>query len=962
MNPRNPTLLSPYRLPSDSTLYLGDDEMAAILNGHAALWHPAALLYAASLPRIDQPYEHEEPAADRIYALPDSPPLMLPDDWEDKAKAAGAIVFTATRDRAETVRNLLEALRQAAPDDEKLLSRIELSDERVAPFLGVGYGVAVLASLFEAMSHDNAVSQEELYQGMTAAARADDPEEARRHLQAAAERLLAAREVLYPVTLHVVDLFLIDPTNLGANWPGTLEAGLPLNVVASGELIERLAREQPDRLAVLREKVAAEVAEVLGGCYREREDPLLPIESQIWNLLKGQATYREHLGRDVRVYARRRSGFHAQLPLLLQGAGIPHALLVTFDDALVPTYQTVVVSWPSHDGKQVDAFTRSPQPAEAPQTWFHLAHHLHQTIMQDQSATLALVHKGQPASPCYGDWAALTALAPVLGRPTTLSGYFAEVMAGDYTAAASPDEFHADYLGERTASDSPARAAPISGFAEHARGRRRLDAAWTFTAVLRTLGWAVPDVEGRPFVQHLAEAEDGFEGAALSGPPRPLSTGGEGPEAHEKAGPLTPDPSPPEYRGRGEEALRHAAEALARRLVARGQPNSPGWLLLNPCSFTRRVAVELAGLSRPVPPGGPVKACQIDAGVARLVVEIPPLGFAWIPEHPPEGPTITTRMRLADERAVRNEFFEAEIDLNTGGLKTIRDVKRRIGRLGQQLVWNPGSRMVCRGVQVTSAGPALGEIVTEGVLLDEADLELASFRQRFRAWLGRPLLELRVELEPRQPPDGYAWHGYFGARFAWREESATLVRGCSGLRSLTSQNRPESPDYLELQVGRQNTVIFPGGLPFHQRHGGRMLDVLLLCEGEQARAFELGVGVDREQPMQTALGLVSPVAVVPLEQGPPHVGPAGWLYHLDASNLLLTSLRPAPDHENALVATMLECASAGGQAQFRCVRDPSRAVLQDLRGEALIDVSTQGDAVDFEASANDLLQLRVEFG
>ena len=46
MSARRPTLLSTYRLPTDSTLYLGDEEVAAYLNGHAALWHPASLILA----------------------------------------------------------------------------------------------------------------------------------------------------------------------------------------------------------------------------------------------------------------------------------------------------------------------------------------------------------------------------------------------------------------------------------------------------------------------------------------------------------------------------------------------------------------------------------------------------------------------------------------------------------------------------------------------------------------------------------------------------------------------------------------------------------------------------------------------------------------------------------------------------------------------------------------------------
>jgi hypothetical protein len=264
-------------------------------------------------------------------------------------------------------------------------------------------------------------------------------------------------------------------------------------------------------------------------------------------------------------------------------------------------------------------------------------------------------------------------------------------------------------------------------------------------------------------------------------------------------------------------------------------------------------------------------------------------------------------------------------------------------------------------VQVTSAGPALGELIAEGVLLDAQGEVLATFRQRYRAWLGRPVLELRVEIEPRQPPRGYPWHAYFGARFAWRDERAALLRGVTGLASVTSHTRPETPDYLEIREGRQSTVIFPGGLPFHQRHGGRMLDVILMPEGEACRAFDLAIGLDRDYPMQTALGMVTPVAVVATAQGPPHVGAEGWLFHLDAPNLLLTSLRPAPDGADGVTARLLECGGHGGPAELRCVRDPQRAMLLDARGTSLLDAATAGDAVQLDVSANDLIQVRVDF-
>jgi alpha-mannosidase len=981
MSARELILLSPYRVPTHNTLYLGDEEAAAFLNGYTALWHPAALIGASVPPRLGSPYDYEQPAAGHVYAVPENPPLVLPDDWDDRVCAAGALAFRATVDRDATLDNLRQALRNWGENAQPSLPLLDLQAERMAAFFGIGFGHLHVEALFEAMTHENPLASSEFWQEVTAAVAAlteTDPDAPRRHLQAAADHLLSAREVLYPASLHLIDLCLLDGDRLADPWPRSFERGLALNFIACSVLLERLAKEQPERLALLRQRVNGDSAEVCGGTYREREDPLLPLESQMWNLLKGRQIYQDLLGRDVRVFARKRFGFHPQLPLLLQSAGIGRALLLAFDDGVLPTHRSPVISWPSPDGKSMEAFARAPHAADSSQTYFHLTYHLHQTIMQDQSATLALLHrsgesgewrvesgeKEEPSSlptphsplptrcPWYGDWIELSRLAPVLGRWTTLSDYLNEVVPGDYTSAAEADEFHGDYLAERCPSDSYANETqeavtqlglggeqPISMFARQLRARRQLDTVWALAALQQSLGGSM----GQTGESDLRSLEDRLESETI----------------------------PPEKELA--EAQARLAESLAQRLTARGQANNPGFLVLNPCSFKRRVALELEGLRSLPPLAGPLKACQLDGETARVVVEVPALGFAWIPRQGAPGNAPTRRMRLADERTVRNEFFEAEIDAQTGGLRAIRDQRTRVSRIGQQLVFNPGSTMRVENIAATSHGPALGEVVSEGVLLDGQNQPLARFRQRFRAWLGRPVLDLRIEITPNDPPHGYPWHAYYAARFAWRDERATLLRGVNGLSSTTSHTRPETPDYLEIRLGRQNTVLFPGGLPFHQRHGGRMIDVLLLCPGEEARTFDLAIGLDRDYPMQTALGLATPAVVAETAQGPPHVGAEGWLFHLDAPNLLLTSLRPIlpspptplPNVERGdavgIVARLLEIGGYGGQAELRCVRDPKQAMLLDGAGAMLMEVPTQGDAVRLEVSRHDLVQLRVEF-
>jgi hypothetical protein len=318
-------------------------------------------------------------------------------------------------------------------------------------------------------------------------------------------------------------------------------------------------------------------------------------------------------------------------------------------------------------------------------------------------------------------------------------------------------------------------------------------------------------------------------------------------------------------------------------------------------------------------------------------------------------------MKLADDRCVRNEFFEAEIDPATGGLRAFRDQRGRTNRLGQQLVYNPGSSMRARSIRATCAGSALGELVSEGEILGPDGDVLATYRQRLRAWLGRPLLEMRIEITPTEPPKGYAWHAYYGARFAWRDERSLLLRGAVGPGYVSTATHPETPDYLEIRSGSSNVLILPGGLPFHQRQGTRMVDVLLISEGETARTFDLGLALDRNAPMQTAQSMISPVQVLDVDRGPPHVGAVGWLFHLDATNLMLTALEAAADGIDAVVVRMIETHLQGGQAELRCPRDPKRAQIVDLLGNPVMDVRIEGDSVGFDFAPGELINLRVEF-
>jgi Glycosyl hydrolases family 38 N-terminal domain len=926
MQARELVLLSPHRFPTDSSPILGSDEIACFLNAWSVLWHPALLLDATGPPRVAYPYDHENPGAGSVYALPENPQPTLPADWEQKAHAAGAIAFQAGPERAQTLASLEEALevRQGKPE----ASQRRFAEAELAPFFAIGLGHALVVTLFEAMEHENTLASADFWQAVQQAAQSftqGDQDATRQHLQVAADCLRTAREVLYPVEIYWLDLCLLGDKSEEQLLPRAVEAKTPMSLMTAASTLAAWEREYPERLAAVRAAVESDKLEVCGGVAVEHDDAELPVESQLWNLRKGQEEYKRLLGRPVKVFARRRFGVHPHTPLLLQSNGIRHAVLVPFDDAVLPSYRGTIVNWPSPDGKQVESLTRMPHSADLPQTFFHLAAYLRQTIAEDHAATLALLHRRQPACPWYEDLLGLQSFGPVFGNWFMLSNYLGEVQASEYASASTPDEFRGDVLGKRVDGGDPA---PVSYFAGHARARRRLDQVRTLVALQRSWAGSKDPLNLAPA---LAVLEDEFEKTGVLG-------------------------------SRLDDIQKSVMDVLASGLLARAQGQTPGTLLLNPCGHTRRAVLQMPHEGPPLPLDGPIRAAQFSAGMARLVVEVPGLGFAWIPRSGPAGtPAPAGRLRLADGRCVRNEFFEAEIDSDTGGLRAFRDLRKRVNHLGQQLVYNPGSVMRVRDIRVTSTGPALGELISEGDVLDDKQHVLASYQQTLRAWLGRPLLELNIKIDPVQPVRGHAWHAYFASRFAWRDERAVVLRGVFGPGYTTTTAHPETPDYLEIRSSATNTVIFPGGLPFWQRQGGRMVDLLLLTEGEQARSFDVGLCLDWRLPLQTAQGLISPMPALAVEKGPPHVGAAGWLFHLNATNLLITSMEACPDGRAAIIVRVQETHLQAGQAEMRCVRNPKSAQIVDAQGNVVAGATVQDDAVLFDFAPGDLLHLRVEF-
>jgi hypothetical protein len=558
----------------------------------------------------------------------------------------------------------------------------------------------------------------------------------------------------------------------------------------------------------------------------------------------------------------------------------------------------------------------------------NLAYQLYQATSRDVIPTLTLFHSGAPAAVGYAQLVAFTTLGEALGTFRFARECLDGSPHGEYIGTASADDFFTDSLDSRVSEEK--RADPVSGFVRHLRRRRQFDAITTLAALYQML---TPTAVADHDTEAIAKLEHALECAGAD------------------------DPAPAVDEQLAQAEANWTAR-LGERIQARSPVGQPGWLLFNPCSVARRVGLTLP--PGPLPDvGGPLKAIQADADGRYAVVELAALGYAWIPATAGQAPPPRPRIVAASGTTVRNEFLEAELDPQTGAIRVLRDLRTRINRLGMQLVYQPGSTMRAESIQVVRSGSALGELLATGQLLDAHEQILARYTLRLRAWAGRPGLEVQVTLTPQQLPIGYPWHGYYGARFAYRDSRATLFRGVQGINSPAHGMRPGSPDYIEARLAAERTFVFTGGLPFAQKHGNRMVDVILQPEGETSTTFDFLLALDRENPMGTAVGWTTPPPMIATDRGAPPSGPEGWLGHIDLPTLILTSLRPDTIADGRAVrASFLETAGYGGIADFRLARPPGEArIFHDDQSSA--PLSQSADAVTLEFSAQERLEIQL---
>jgi alpha-mannosidase len=840
-------------------------EADSLLAAWVGLWRPELVAEAGKAPTWQRADLPDEDFGQCLVAFSSIAANQLPEGFLARAESQGAMLIKSPLKREDI----------SGPALARLESNWRASDDFAADFAALGYTYLQMQLMTRQLRYTSNLDDVRFREFAVESARLcreGNEEEARGRLHAAFDLLSAERNQYYSADLHLLDLLLLAPSTLGPALQKEIADRDALSIMTPASVIEQLGREQPLILGTLKERVAAGLIAIAGGEITEERLPLFDHEAiRQWATL-GAGEYEKHLGVRPTVFARRRFGLTPALPQALSKAGYKALLHFTLDDGKFPSASQSKFPWEGLGGVAIDVVSRAPLDAGEPGSFLGLGVKLGEALDGDQVAVMPFARWPGQACAWFEDVRRAAKWTVALGAFVTVDQFFRDTGNPGYGDSLTIDGYVSPYLRqsvERGESD------PISG---HQRFADRL-------------------------VKNVAAKQMGNLASCLDGsiPEDELSV-------YLLAGERVA--SNPTLDERLNRDLQAASTRLAN-LITKKDAKGQGRLVLNPLPFTRRVLVACEGIVSFPAVERPIYAIDSSSEKPAVVIDVPPMGFAWIARENRSKKAWGRDPVLVEDTTLRNEFVEALISTKTGAMLSLVETGKRTNRLSQQLALRSPSgktletdayharrdepvysRMIGESLEIAEATPLVGAITTKGRLVDAEGKDVARFTQHYRLTRGSRVVEVQITLEPLVPLTSDAWNHYFCARFAWNQEAADISRGLHGTRQLTRSKRFEAPQYIEIGDVATKSTVFTGGLAFHQRFGARMLDTLLVVKGETQTEFRLGMGLDVVYPAHESLHFQSPLCVAPEFTPPPSSAASGWLFHVDARNVLITAIEP----------------------------------------------------------------------
>ncbi len=959
-----------------------EKEAAAFLNAYAVAFHPWVLCATGELPAWTAAQSPGEYELGRVVILPDPSSSQLPGGWASEAEEQGTFVIRAGSDRAETLKQLHTHEGFQAALKQRLASSLEQESSEsndefdlqtpvcLDDFLAIGVVYLLTSLLSQSMYHYENIEETRFTEFITDAARyavMQDEEHTKEFLQLACEQLLESREKFYAVDAHLIDICLLEEKPKLGDLEKVAQADHVVNLLCLAKSIEQAAKETPDEIEKLTDAVSAGKVGLIGGDYEEVPTVLLPIQSQRWQLERGQAVFQQQFATVPEIWGRMRFGLSTQLPLLLKKFGMQGAYHLVLDDGIYPDEEQSHFSWEGRSGSVIAALSRIPLSVDNASSFLKLPERLAETMNHDHLACVVLARWPEIRNPWFNDLLRVHHYAPVLGQFEKLNYYFDQTEDSGHYTNHEQRQYIAPNLDQLTGRNAPDAISRFSQF-------------WNLQTLQQAYAWLVTTnqiLNNEHDSTRLIESNNQLQSHCSKLETKSLI----------------------EQKQSLHDQIEQATSAIVKKLVGKGKDQA-GYVLINPLLQDRRSIVRIPFASNDSTeqrvPGlqAPVKYLQLEKDHAIAIVDVPACGFAAIESVPRNQARQTkSKVPVAGELFLQNEFFYVQIDPATGGIQRLRLHGSSENLLSERLVFRLDgssgiiargqdqwgnvstepqySRMVADSIKTISTGPVCGEIEIHGHLArSDNDQKLADFVKRVRVYRGIKRVQIDLKITPLELPSALADRSYYAQRFAWGASAAKLRGTLQQSQFILGERRIESTGPIEIDDNDHRITLISDHLPFHQRTDMRMLDSLLIVHGETRRTFSCEIAVDNLHATRAAAEVLSPVHVKQVDRLPTRN--SAWLFHVNAPSMQLINMLPDQelpvcDNDNDKPAgkgyrfDFVETEGKHVSAKLSTFKPPKRAWEIDFTGKVQEELSIAEDQILFESQPCDYVSLLIEF-
>lgn len=938
-------------LPTDLT----EKSAASLLNAFSVAWHPQLLLAANCVPEFRQAESTELPTGQHIVFVPECSEDWLGHDWEDHFTDTLSAVLSGCSDRADYIRRISEIFPEAPV----------VSDELLSHFFALGTCHLQVMLLSRKMHHfvdpDSYLLQSESLDAARAAL-AGDEAAAKDHLRKSFECLLDCREQFYPVECFLIDTCLPSDQTTSSELTALIDAGSPVSLICSGGGLQKYAEDQNFQTSVST-AVAEKRLSLLTGQQHELRTSLGSL-STLYSDLNSIPVWLRQLPDNASLHwARRRFGMTSSLPSILSHFDFASALHVVLDDGLYPDREYGQLNWQANDGTTISSVSRIPVAIDGASSFLRFADRYTESMQEDTNAVMLLARLPQVQTPWLHDLQLASEYSPVLGKFVTMTDFIDQTSGQSSATKFGEGEYLSPYLIQSAVLKTEA---PISSPQELYQLRDRLEMIGFLECISAML---------KPRERNVSQV-DGLEATINQEEITRIDL--TLPEPEDSARERTA-----EISTRIRTAQTDGCNTLSRRLPGT-EGVDDGYILMNPLPWKRQVSIQWPK-EKPLPSESEhsVEAWQQN-GRTFLSAELPAGGFLRLQSSAASRSVVPQKAKgkpLAEVLLLRNQFFELNLSEKTGGIAELRFHNQRANRLSQQTSFRyessktvaiDGEEMVCPyaatrmvSTNVVDSGPFVGCVETSNEIVDVLTEDvLAKFRQTFAVRRDNPTLELTIDFdEIMSPLTGNPWMTYFASRFAWDNEGASITRSMLGQAAGFRMERFDAPDYIEVADSDQRLLIIPHGRPYHRRSGRRMLDSLLLVEGEDQRSFKFTLDFDQPFPMRRAMEANRPPLLLPTENRVARNAASGWLMGASAKNVVIARSRLIPTVENATSIVLLLQETEGRRADCRLltVRPPQSARVRKPDGTTIRDLDCSSGAPTIEFSAFQMKEVELTF-